>query len=673
MPEFERQTIVDFSKGLNSSVNRFTRPPGTFPRVSNFLYERHGALRTTDGSLIQCSRNGAGATTGQKPWVYIVNFSPVGATRKLLGLQLQGGTASLFDITGKSWLTALASAACSSSRPSLVPANQNLFMALGRGSPIKFWDGTALNSLAANSWIGATALGGWVASTIYATGSVIAPGNGHIYTAVVGGVSGSGMPTFPTTTKGRVIDGQVTWQENGTATPGVPKGADFIFFHGAALYVWGNGNDYTTDPNLFGPDGLCASDPNDFSSWNPINAIFVGKGDGEVPMGGAVWTLSEAGIAATAQLVLFKQTSTYVLTGFLPNAQLNKAPTGVGCIAPGSIQFISELGVMRLTYRGFAVFDGQRDEVELYTDPIRNYIFGGVSGIVPIDLANANLSFATQCSSPRGYVCFCPLVGTGGRLVRGFFYDIDAQAWAIIDLPFALACAAYIPQNQGNPLLGTTLVGAASDGTIRRMFSDDYDWDGVPIIASVRTPSWGGVTTPMYVRRANVRAQASFPGSSSAALTGAGLNKMDRDGLLESEVLPVMPTQQVAATIDVGEKLFTADLDLVFQGQVTVEGIEWHYRREKPRLIDPTPTQQGVTNVVYQASGSQSIGAGLNNITVTLPSTAPNAFYALVVTPNWNTTWWVAAKTTTTFTVYFNTPAPGDNSGSFDYEALIAQ
>lgn len=46
----------------------------------------------------------------------------------------------------------------------------------------------------------------WTASKAYRVGDIVTPGNGHVYTATIAGISGSGSPTFPTTAAGTVSD-----------------------------------------------------------------------------------------------------------------------------------------------------------------------------------------------------------------------------------------------------------------------------------------------------------------------------------------------------------------------------------------------------------------------------------------------------------------------------------
>lgn len=57
----------------------------------------------------------------------------------------------------------------------------------------------------------------WKASTSYGVGAEVQPltFNGHKYTVTVAGTTGSTQPTWPTTAGATVVDGSVTWKENG--------------------------------------------------------------------------------------------------------------------------------------------------------------------------------------------------------------------------------------------------------------------------------------------------------------------------------------------------------------------------------------------------------------------------------------------------------------------------
>lgn len=65
----------------------------------------------------------------------------------------------------------------------------------------------------------------------------------------------------------------------------------------------------------------------------------------------------------------------------------------------------------------------------------------------------------------------------------------------------------------------------------------------------------------------------------------------------------------------------------------------------------------GVNYAVAGAAGSTTVNLNL---------TEPDAVYGVFVTPSWNTTTYITAKTTTTFTVTYGTAAPG-GGGTIDW------
>jgi len=658
---------------LYSGVSRFDEPEGSVPRGSNMIWLRRGALRTTDGSLMWSSLNGGGPTTGQNPFRWIGRYFPTTATQQVLyALQTGGGQIKLIDVTNPVYAGALQTYTSSYVTPSFVQAQDTLAIALGFDVlPQLFKGGTS--AAITNSWQGAGKLPTWTANSLITVNTAIVPTapNGHVYICVVGGTTGGSQPSFPTTINARVQDGSVMWQEAGPSVPPTPLGATSLFYHGGFLFAWGTSATYNAD-GLNGPDTLWQSDQQNFNSWNPLNMTFVGKGDGTIARGGGVLTLSEAGIAATAQLVLFKDVDTYVFNGFFPSWSLNKAPSGVGCVAPGTVRFLAGLGLIRLCYRGVALFDGQDDIVDQYTDPIREYLFGSdEKGIIQVDWQNINLAMGAQVDNPKMYLLAVPLVGGGGQLTRIFAYDVALSAWATpIDLPFGISALAYVPENN---ITYRTFFGTFNDGTIQNFGNNaSSTWNGTPISWAVRTPEIGEPETPSFIRRLNVRGQAVF--SSQPYLTNAILNYQTREGLVLTRPLLVNgSTKVLTESLDVGLTCLSANVDLTGVDRAIVEGLGYQYTPKSPSQIGGAlySSISKVANVTYQQGATQTVGANVFSVIVTLPVAAPSANYLVNVTPNWNTTIDVVSKVAAQFTVAFNTPSPPDGSGSFDWIAQV--
>lgn len=731
---------VDFSKGVYANVNRYTQPPGTVRRISNLMLDENGALHTIDGSMIQSSLNGAGATTNQAPFRFIGRYAQSGQAPFLYALQVTLATTNIIDVTNASYSGMVLSAPAGRQTPSFVQAQDFLAFALGAGvTPLLAKGRPLVTSTWTNTWTGSANIPLWFANTVTPQGSPVqpTPANGHIYVALNNGITNpTTQPTFPTGSFATVTDGSVVWQEQGvTTTPPIPPGADFFFYHLGFLWAWGTNPAYIN--NLDGPDALRMSDLGNFTSWNPLNAEFVGQGDGEVPQGGAVMTLSEAGIAATGQLILFKSNSTYTILGPLTpgTVQSVKVPTGVGCVAPRSIQFIEELGIIRLSSRGIAVFDGQNDTVQQWTDPIKAYLFGSPThGIGPIDWGNVAYCAAGRVTHPPAYILFCPLPGTTvthilqgsispatnatsvnvafgggsvgptylpfvtttwnaqwyvgnisatgftiffsspapasqtvywaaqqgtvGALTRGFMFDLTLQAWTVVDLPWSIGALAFIPQMPFNSYL---LTGGYSDGTIRRIFGDDPDWDGTPIVGNVDLPEYGLPITPGYWQHASINGRPLR--NVTCSVTSATLHWMDLDGQQYDTALWV-PPKALPVGIDVDTLLISGNLELAFSGPVNIEGVEI-VGRPKPTIgPDVNPTFGGnetlpTLSTTQQAKfvvNSAVVGAGQTTLTVQLAvALTSGGNYLAWASPTWATAWDIINQNANGFTIIFGT------------------
>ena len=568
---------IDFSKGLYANVNRFGQPQGSFPRVSNLIYTDHGALKTTDGTDVISSPSGAGPTTGQVPFRYFLHYSPVGVSPTLLALTANGTNVTLVDVSSTSWSSGniLYTGASAFNCPNMVQFNNDVLIAGGFSLAPKIWNGTTVTSLT-NTWNGGNQLPAWQANVGYVVNASLVTSGSYIYQAVnVNGNSGASAPTFPTTVGTTVVDGGVTWMNVGPLIPPAPPAARYVFNHLDSAWIWGTA---ATDQasGIDGPDVIAMSDLGNMTSWNPLNRAFVGHNDGQLAQGGAVFTLSETGIPATTQIVLFKTRDNYTIQGAFPDVTISKASSGLGCVASNTIQFIADLGgIMRLTYQGPAIFDGQHDNSDELVDPIRGYLFGGSFGLIGLDWRNISAAVACQTYNPRGYLMFAPIQGAIGTtiygpLTRGFFFDITTKSWTIIDLPFGISGAAYIAQDLF-PV--QTLIGGYSDGAVRQMFNGDLTWDSnftaTPINWSFRTPEIGMAGTVLYLNCMNMYA-TTLAGLSR--YTSIGLNYKSREGLDKTRALSV--PSRLVGTSRVNQTVLSANMDIAGTGPMRFEGLE---------------------------------------------------------------------------------------------------
>ena len=479
-------------------------------------------------------------------------------------------------------------------------------------------------------------------TTVSSAGIFDIVGNGHY---------GDTAKDFNTATTGHgAQSGTEVWVNVGQAALS-PPGAAFVFQYLDSLFLWGVGANYGND-GITGPDALWQSDTGLPTFFNPAYTTFVGKGDGTTAQGGAVYSLSEAGIAATPQLVLFKDASTYsFLNSFPLNEALVPVSGGLGCVAPDTIQFIGGLGVIRLSYAGITVFDGQLEHVTEYTDAIRGYLFpeDAPPGIVPVDWSNIVNCVSTQSINPPMYLMFAPLVGgaplasgtdgetaantfefdspsdpftvamvggtitilgagpggstlvttiatfiNSGRITltvapsvsipttavfsvvgpnyptRAFGYDFGLKQWFVMDLPFPVSAAAFLPQAVAAVARQyQSVIGGAADGTVRRILFGDPDWDGTSIISSMQMPDFGYPGTPVYIRRLNVRITADG-GGATPAITAATFSGVRRSGRGFSR--PLNTPASILGSLDVGETVLSGAVSITVRGQVLIEG-----------------------------------------------------------------------------------------------------
>jgi len=369
----------------------------------------------------------------------------------------------------------------------------------------------------------------------------------------------------------------------------VPPGAKHLAVHLSCLWAW---NTAAATNNTDGPSALRCSSVNNPNSWPLENQTFLSSGDGQVGQGLGTFTVADTGISPQGVLVAFKDFSTYLITGLFgqPNFNVEKAKTDLGCIAPRSIQFLSSKGIIRMTHRGFAVFDGIADH--LISEPIRPYLFQQrvTADIQAITWAQLARSTATQVQNPPLYICACPF-GAGPELTRVFVYDLLREAWTILTYPMAFATldAQFEPG-----VAPYVLAGEQGGGRVQRLFAGDELDDGADVPWSVRVPPVKGrnATTRLYIRRCLLKAIGMRAGMqvTGRAVLGPAAQLQGPIVRVATSTAPTVltPTSglegEVAATMnfDVGRKGEVMYYELEGAGPIVIREVTMHGLPEGP-------------------------------------------------------------------------------------------
>jgi hypothetical protein len=296
--------------------------------------------------------------------------------------------------------------------PQMAQFTGRLVLALGNGYPPQQYtdgsiDGTGFETIS-NAFT--AQYPDWQASVAWNTGDQILDSvSGGVFQAQQSGSSGTARPTFVNTLNATTADNTVIWLCTITKiTPTALRGAAHAIVYAGSLWLANTWPTSTSDL-LDGPNVLKMSDVNTLTSWNPLNIAFIAKDDGDQITGLGTFTIAESGISPTGSQVIFKNFTTYQVTGVFGASDfaIQQAQTDLGCVAPRTIQFVPGFGLMRLTHLGFAYFNGVADKLE--SEPIRPYLFGGVGDVAPIDWNYAWFSKAAQCANPPMYVCAVPV------------------------------------------------------------------------------------------------------------------------------------------------------------------------------------------------------------------------------------------------------------------------
>lgn len=263
-------------------------------------------------------------------------------------------------------------------------------------------------------------------------------------------------------------------------------------------YLWG-WNTGTTTAGIQGPSSLRSSDLNNQNSWPAASQTFIARDDGQQGQGLGLFTIAETGISPEAVLIAFKDFSLYQVTGVFGATAfaVQKVKSDMGCVAPRTIQFISGFGMMRLTHRGFALYDGVNDT--LVSEEERPRIFGR-DDLTPIDWANVDLASSAQVANPPLYICSCPVSSSMGALRRTFVYDLIRRAWTINEYPEDFATLGLLLEAGQLPVIAA---GAFAGGDVFELFGGDAtdNGDDVSWLMRTRGITAGSPSERMYVRR----------------------------------------------------------------------------------------------------------------------------------------------------------------------------
>lgn len=611
MPQ-KPEALKGFTAGIISVTNRFSSKKGANILMSNLLMNERGALQTCDGTVAVSQLPGGNTKAIVALSIYV---NPDTFASKVVGLVVADATHLDFYNFSTSPATALITNIARDSgwnSPQLFNFAGFMIITVGPGTLAKLYS----EPLGVPTIADISATNTWIANHHYSVGDMVDAGNGYSFqvikagtnfATVQGGVSGNSTPAWPVPNSSVpqpfVTDNTVLWQLYGPAALAavqLPPGCANGISHEGALWFFGT-NPTESSNGADGPMSLRQTHIDSPTEWPGIYAAFIGKDDGQVATGIGSFTIAEAGIAPQGGLVLFKEFSTYNVSGNFSASDFAITPvkTVLGCIAPRSVQFAPGLGLLRLTHMGIAKYDGVQDL--LISEEIRPYIFGGF-GITGMNQAACHNSRSAIVTNPPMYIIAIP-TGSNTWCDRLLCYDLILQAWAIIDLPFQISSIlqVIIPTViEGSFVLPVVWMGGSADGTVRRWEAGDPPtWDtGGSVQWSLTTPEIGSSTVGrLFFGQTTVRLHAPTASSISfQPIYGSRAGAFQT--LLAKQIGPVsfgpnQGIQGVPATYEGDLDLTvvfrqgvtgqTERISLLGSGRVTLESIELDIT-EKPTM-----------------------------------------------------------------------------------------
>ncbi len=603
--------VNDFTKLVDANTNRVLLPPGALPRASNVLGTFPGELTTCDGTRVISAPP---ASTTTYSIVAIGQVFPVAGQSTIVGLTHDGnGNFQLLDMQTSPWSVI---GTFSGNKPTLPPqivgTNSGIAILTDFGNPVRQWSGIsgALIEVITNTFDAASVSAIWQSLATYPAGQLVIPetANGYYYMASPGGVAGSNPPSFSTVVGSVTPDGPtgLAWQNMGSVTALAPPGAMCGIYYSGSLWLWGVGT-LTNELDQTGYSALWMSDVQDVQSYNPLNQTFIAEDDGTTAMGMSTMSIAAAGIAPTSALVIFKYQSTFQFQSVFgsPYASLVPAQTNMGCVAPRTIQFMSGVGVLRMTHQGVAVFDGERDI--LVSNAIRPYLFGGDPTITAVDWDFVDQGISSLVVNPQLYVMGLPTIGNVGAISRLFVYDfiLSAQGkspvWTIVDLPFFISSMSQILTPDATPM---TVMGGYSDGNLRRWQEGDDGWDTdtVPVQWSFESaPVSTDPTERVFVRWLQLKMKNVNGNAKVAGYPFVSDNPQNGMSLTFALVDPASPEGQYGfsgygdsfyqgvqqpdlVTLNISRTGYNVYMKVTGSGLVRISGMIWRYT-DKPAAL----------------------------------------------------------------------------------------
>lgn len=657
-----------FLLGVRASMDRFNISKGAIQRASNFLLSQRGALTVCDGTSVLAS-DPSGTNPGSPILETGLYVDPVGFSVTPLMAAPNGQNMGIYSWSltpggGFTFLDLLSATPgwdmpqFANFQASALPA---VIIALGNNSPIIKYQGSSGFSPLAHNHSGlnknhvrgaADSGAGWQANHFYTIGERIAesdadgkPSTWQVVNIVVGsgantmsntsgvgggGLSGATMPNFgnpDAAIKGTGetrVDNQIIWmliKENvDLAKQYPPIGAAHIITHANALWAWNTSpTNSTGNGSIDGPSVLRMSAPNDADAWPLVNTELIGQDDGTQGTGLATFTIAEAGITPDANLVVFKDYSTYVVKGVFQASDfaVQQIKTDMGCLAPRSIAFATAWGVFRFSHIGFAWFDGMNDHI--LSEEIRPYIFG--DRVTPgVDFSRLSKMRGTLVANPPLYVCSAPT--KDGLTTRIFAYDLVQKAWMICDymngsnpdfspngVQYPITHMAQLrprsplggltPVGNGNAITIIADFGPGNVASIRQWQEGDTAWDATspptPVAWSFRPQEVGEPGSRAYFRRANVRLVAPQPGQITGHFN-IGEESQPNNVQLEGGAGPSHGTAPNIATtanyfgnedlgvaLDVHQTGPSLNGTYSGSGPASIEGVDYHIAAKNPR------------------------------------------------------------------------------------------